>query len=109
VFFNYNKLGQSVFTHYLQGTNGVSQDGFTINGKSKVLWHIQVSDAGEFVYFASNPGVNKHGKEGKVVVIKLAEAEPKPASEDQNKLAEGTEKPKAVTAPAKKKTRSERI
>ena len=68
IIFHYGKLGQSVFTHYLQGSNSVTEDSFTLPAKTKVLWHFVTVDPGEFPFYAGTPSVNGNGKAGKISI-----------------------------------------
>lgn len=69
VTFHFDKFGQAIFTRFLQGSPGVTQESLELPSSSKVLWHFIPSTIGNFSYYASNNGLNQKGKEGKIDII----------------------------------------
>jgi multicopper oxidase len=68
VTFHYNKFGQSLLTHYLQGTSSVTQDSMMLLPHSKIFWHFVPLKKGEYVFHAANASLNQKGADGKIVI-----------------------------------------
>lgn len=66
--FVYGALGQQLFTHYLQGVPGLSQNSMALPAKSKVTWVFEMNQPGEFNVYAMNMGLGQKGTPSKIIV-----------------------------------------
>ena len=72
--FVFEKFGSTVYTHYLQGVSGMSQQSMTIPPHTKVTWMFETNQAGEFLVYAMNMGVGQKGEASKLIVKSLRES-----------------------------------
>ncbi|MCS5708373.1 hypothetical protein CC99x_005580 [Candidatus Berkiella cookevillensis] len=78
--FVFEKFGSTVYTHYLQGVSGMSQQNMTIPPHTKVTWMFEANQPGEFLVYAMNMGVGQKGEPSKLIVKSLREsAKPLPS------------------------------
>lgn len=69
--FFYDKFGKTVYTHYLKGVPGVSQNGMTIPAKTKVTWLFELNQPGDFQVYAINTGMGQRGAPSHLIVQPL--------------------------------------
>jgi len=83
--FYFDKLGQSVLTHYRQGTPSVSQDRMELPAQSKVLWHFVALNPGEFSCLLSNTMANQSGPNTTIAIISNKPPENTPPNSEEPK------------------------
>lgn len=79
--FVFEKFGSTVYTHYLQGVSGMSQQNMTIPPRTKVTWMFEVNQPGEFLVYAMNMGAGQKGEPSKLIVKSLRESAKSSASD----------------------------
>ena len=92
--FIYEKFGQVVYTHYLQGVPGVSQNSMNIPAESKVTWLLEANQPGEFLVYAMNMSSGQKGPASKLIIKPLHQAQnvglPQQTYSEQNLLESGS-------------------
>lgn len=80
--FVFEKFGPTVYTHYLQGVSGMSQNSMTIPAHTKVTWMFEANQPGEFLVYAMNMGVGQRGDPSKLIVKSLRQSAKPSVSDD---------------------------